>query len=163
MERLATDERFNPALKDLGIFRDHPPSVERADALIQHMKEANIPVQRSKVTTSFRAVAIPQDNGSVEIRFGKTFLFTFGGPDAGTRAQTAVDRLNDFFDSTPDLFEVTTATDGWVYGKTRPLFKMTQDDASAAKTTVPNLQGLAVDNIKKGLFTLGYKTWEEGE
>jgi beta-barrel assembly-enhancing protease len=161
MERFAEDERFNPRLKDLGIFRDHPPSRERADTLIQHMKEANVPIQRSKVTTSFRATATAQVDGTVDVRFGKTHLVTFGGPGAMDRAQTAVDRLNTFFDSSPDLFQVSVASDGWVFGRSRPLIKVTPDDAQAAKSTLTSLQVAAVANIKKSLFTMDYRTWEQ--
>jgi predicted Zn-dependent protease len=160
MERFAEDERFNPALKDLGIFRDHPPSRERADALIEHMKEASVPIQRSKVTTSFRATSTLEHDGSYDVKFGKTHLVTFAGVDAQSRSQTAVDRLNDFFDSTPDLFQVSISSDGWVYGLGRPLIKVTADDAFLARLSLLSLQGDAVANIKKSLYTLSYKTWE---
>ncbi len=160
MERLATDERFNPLIKDLGIFRTHPPSRERAEALIQRMGEANIPIQRSKVTTSFRATALPQPDGTIELKFGKAHLVSFAGVGADARAQTAADRLNEFFDSSPGIFQVSSSADGWVYGRSRPLIKVTPDDAIAAKTTLTSLQGAAVANIKRSLYTLGYKTWE---
>jgi Zn-dependent protease with chaperone function len=159
MERLAADERFNPLVKDLGIYRTHPPSRERAEALIKHMVEANVPIQRSKVSTSLRVTASAQPDGTFELKFGKTHLFNIGGQGANARAQTASDRLNDFFDSTPEVFQVSTGTDGWVYGKNRPLIKVTTDDAEAAKTTLFSLQGQAVANIKRSVYALGYKTW----
>ncbi|RYG44522.1 hypothetical protein EON79_14725, partial [bacterium] len=95
MERLARDERSGPAY-DWGIYRSHPPSRERAEALTGYMKEAKIPIQRSEVTTSFRATSKPGDDGTVELFFGKKKLVSMAGDGAIERAATAVKRLNSY-------------------------------------------------------------------
>ncbi|MFV3255225.1 hypothetical protein, partial [Klebsiella pneumoniae] len=68
MERLARDERNSPNI-DLGIFRDHPPSRERANAIVYQMNVRHLPIRRSKVSTSLAASAKPGDKGSYDIYF----------------------------------------------------------------------------------------------
>jgi predicted Zn-dependent protease len=160
MEQLAFDERYHPELKELGIYRDHPPSLERAESMLQHMREANIPLHRSHVTTSFRATAVTQLDGTVQVLFGKKMICTFGGADAKDRANTAAQRLNDFFDAEPELFDVSVNSDGWIYGRNQPLLKFTDDDAKVMNSSITGLQTVAANNIKKSLYTMGYRIWD---
>jgi len=159
MERLARDEKNQPTI-DWGIYQTHPPSRERADSLSHDMAEANVPIERSKVTTSFRATVKPGEDHSVDILFGKKKLVSFGGSDALQRADDTVVRLNSFFDDVPDLFEIGTGEDGAILGRRRPLIKLTADDAAVAKMTVEDLKKETVRNLRVALYGLAYRVWD---
>jgi predicted Zn-dependent protease len=105
MERLAFKEsRLGPNI-DWGIQRTHPPSRKRVVELRGRLTTNNIPIARSEVTTSFRVAARESGERRV-LSFGVSPLFTVGGAEAANRAETLVDRLNRFFDSSPQIFSV---------------------------------------------------------
>lgn len=104
MERLAYRDRNGPNF-DLGIHRTHPPSKERARALLRFLKEHGVPIERSKVTTEFRVTSSIVDTG-IQLKFGQRPLFVLAGDDAAARADEMVLALNRFFDATPQQFEV---------------------------------------------------------
>lgn len=160
MERLAAKDRSAPTFYDLGIYRTHPPSRERADALIKYMREADIPIRRSRVASSLRAEAKPADNGSVMVTFGGKPLVSFGGNDALLRADAAVQRLNNFFDSVPEMYEVSTGDSGEILGRRQELLALSSEDASAANTSLDDLQKTTISRIKKALFKIGYRVWD---
>ncbi|MCL6623673.1 MAG: M48 family metalloprotease, partial [Fimbriimonadales bacterium] len=104
LERLAFRDRNRPTV-DWGIFQTHPPTAERAKAIIRLMKENNIPIERSKVTTSFR-VSCRSDAEGAHLFFGEKLLFTLKGEQAQERADDAMAHLNSFFDAVPEPFQV---------------------------------------------------------
>ncbi|RYG35128.1 hypothetical protein EON81_13625 [bacterium] len=159
MERLARDERSGPAY-DWGIYRSHPPSRERAEALSGYMKEAKIPIQRSEVTTSFRASSKPGDNGTVDLFFGKKKLVSMAGDNAIERASTAVKRLNDYYDNVPELFSLQVGTDGVIKGRNRPLLELNAEDAKAAKMPITELRESTLKNVRSSLFNLAFRIWD---
>src|SRR5687767_12158529 len=106
MERLARDQRSREAV-DWGIFRTHPPSRDRADAMVSYFKANHVPIHRSIVSTSSRTTVVAKPDGTFDAVFGKKPIYTFAGKDAAVRAEQAVQKLNVFFDSVPELFEVT--------------------------------------------------------
>lgn len=138
----------------LGIFRTHPPSKERADKLIQEMAAAHIPVQRSAVTTSFSTSLKRIEPGKVEAWFGSRRIFTFIGADAEARAQTAAAKLNQFFDQTPEMFEVAVRSDGSVVGRNKVLFQIEPEDAQRLKVDVGELQTETVQALKRSVSFL---------
>ncbi len=163
MERLALVENSQPQYSStLGIFRDHPPSKERADAMLQKLKQYNIPVERSKVSTSFRAIVKPDDKiaGAVVITFDGRNLLSFAGNNALTRADEAAVKLNTFIDSSPATFEVATGMDGVILGGTQKLLQFTPEDAVAQGKSVAELQRLAVLNIRGALYMVAIRIWE---
>lgn len=157
MERLARDERLQ-SRQDLGIFQTHPVTRERAEAATQRLQALNIPIKRSLVSKSFRVELKPVSEG-VEAWFYNKKLYTFGGDDAKERAEDAAKRLNDFFDSVPELWDVQVRGDA-VYGKSSKLIEIDPDDAKVAKTTVLKLKTAAVAQIKNSLFGLAYRVWD---
>lgn len=159
MERLALQER-NGAQIEMGIYRSHPPSRERAESLVKEMGQANLPIRRSKVCTSFRATVRPGEKGMIDLLFGKRRLTSFAGSDALTRADAAVDELNRFYDSTPELFEMRVADDGKVMGREELLFQLKNEDAVAAGTTVDKATADALKNMKLCLSSLGFRVWD---
>lgn len=161
MERLARDERSNPArLVDWGIFRTHPPSRERAESLTLRLNEHQIPIRRSAVTETFRCQVVPSEAGGVDVLFGGKKLHTFGGDSALQRADTAADKLNTFFDQVPELFEVRALSDGVLEGKRRFLFRVTAEDALLAGVTTTELADQVENNLKRSLYMLAYRVWD---
>jgi predicted Zn-dependent protease len=160
MERLASKDRNRPIYFDLGIYRTHPPGRDRADSLMKYMRDANVPIRRSRVASSLRAESKPTDNGSVLVTFGGKPLVAFAGNDAITRADTAVDRLNNFFDSVPEMYEVQAADDGSILGRRQELLSLTAEDALAAKSSLDDLQKTTLGRIRSALFKIGYRVWD---
>src|SRR5438309_2189307 len=104
MERLAQKERFlTPWERNLGILQTHPISRDRADAMIQNLRAFNIPIKRSKASPTYRVALKDGADGVVIATFNGHRIYTFGGNEARERAQLAQTRLNDFFDSVPEL------------------------------------------------------------
>ncbi|MCX7799682.1 MAG: M48 family metalloprotease [Fimbriimonadales bacterium] len=160
MERLAVDERNRPKI-DWGIYRTHPPSRDRAMELAAKIRAAGVPIERSKVTRTFRALAEPgKAQGSVEIRFNGSRIATLAGPDALARAEKACSKLNAFFDRVPELFQVSAREDGRVVGLGKELFRITADDASLAGQSVEDAAFASVQAIKRSLYFLSYRIWE---
>lgn len=161
MERLAQDEHSNAAAQiDWGIYRTHPPSKERADAILADMKRFNIPVQRSAVTTRYRTEVEPGKDQGVEIWFNKRKLYTFGGSDALTRADDAAAKLNAFFDSTPQMFDVS-AQGATIVGRRQSLFSASSEDALSGGKSVDELASDAAEAIRGSLFTYAFAIWRE--
>ena len=161
MERLERDERSNPARAvDWGIYRTHPPSRERAEALTQELNEHQIPIRRSAVTETFRCQVVPAEGAGVDVLFGGRKLHTFGGDSALQRADTAAEALNAFFDQVPELFEVRALPDGVIEGQGHFLFRVTAEDAAIAGLTTTELADRIEGSIKRSLYMLAYRVWD---
>lgn len=159
IERLARSQRAIESI-DWGIYRTHPPSRERAEAITKYLEANKIPIRRSLVSTSSRVQLEPQPDGSVEASFGGKTIFTFAGPIAAQRAETASAKLNEFFDSVPQLYEVSFSPDGVIRGRKDTLFRITQEDAQAAKVPVERLSAETVKAIKGSMFVLAFRVWD---
>lgn len=160
MERLARKDLTEPLGYELGIYRTHPPSRDRANALIGYMKADNLPIRRSRVAQSFRVVAKPADNGTVQLTLGRRAIVSLAGDDALVRADQAVQKLNEFFDSVPEAFEVQPGSNGDLLARQEPLFALSQADATANKATLLELQRSTVSHIRAALFSIGYRVWD---
>ena len=158
MERLQYRDRFQPKI-DWGIYQTHPLSEERAKFILGKLKEMNVPIKRSQTTTSLAAKAVPQDDGSVDVLFGKTKIFNFRGPDSGARSLDAVERLNEFFDSVPDMFEVGMES-ARLTGRGRTLFRVEQPDTETFNNSTELTLQDAATNIRKAVFDLAYRMWQ---
>jgi len=162
MEHLGVLERSQPQYyANLGIFRTHPPSKERADSMIKYLKENGIPIQRSKVSTSFRATVQPDDKipGAVVITFAGKNLFSLAGSDALTRADGVAAKLNAFLDTTPELYEVSQGADGSILGRSERLLQFGPEDATAQSKTIADLQKETIANIRTALYTVSFRIW----
>jgi len=159
MERLARDERNGPAI-DWGIYRTHPPSRDRADALTKYMRQANLPVRRSRVSTTLRADTKPADDGTVKVIFGKREIVALAGPDAIERGDRIAQRLNGFFDSVPEMFELQAGQNGTIVGRRQPIIQLTHEDAVAAKVTVEELQAKTLKALRLALFNVSLRVWD---
>jgi predicted Zn-dependent protease len=151
LERLAFREKSSPRI-DWGIFRTHPPSATRARRLTELLTEHSVPMERSKVTTSFRAVAIKQEH-SVLVRFGERPLFELKGEQAETRATEAVTALNTFFDSMPEAFQAR-AVGPRLVGRNQTLVEFMIDDGDDPA----RLASAALETVKAAVFSLSMRT-----
>lgn len=158
MERLAKAQRAYD-VSSLGIFQTHPPSRERATSLVEHLEALDIPIRRSLVSSAYR-VAPVNEKGNEKLVFEDKTLTTFTGKEAPDRAKNAASRLNEFFDTVPDLFEVTARADGTIVGRGRILFQITEEDAKATNMTVAQAGKEAVEQIKRSLYTLAFRVWD---
>ncbi len=158
MERLRMKETIN---FDPGIYRTHPPSKFRAEKIDGFMRKSGIPIRRSLVTTQFRASWRELEDGAVAVFFGPRKLFTFApGPDAVGRGNDTVKGLNEFYDSVPEMFEITTGSGGVIYGRSRVVVQLSEADAAYAKVPIDRLQTLVSNNMRRSAESLGYHVWE---
>lgn len=158
MERLQAKQGAMDQSIDQGIFRTHPPSKVRADKIEAYMKKNLIPIRRSVVAYDFR-VNNKIDNGVTTLFFGKRKLFVVGG-NSPERANSFTKALNTFFDRVPEMYEVTTGTDGNIYAKNRTLITLTEDDARANNMDMEQLQNSVAKSIRSSIFSLAYHIWE---
>lgn len=154
MEHLGRDERLGPTLK-LGIFRTHPPSPQRAQALISEMKAANIPVQRSLSATTFQTLVKPGETGSVDVMYQGSPIFEFRGDHAVDRAEAASKFLDDFLDTMPDLNAVTIGQDHVINGGNDALFQVTPADVQSGQT-IDSVTQLAVHAVQNAIYRYKY-------
>lgn len=159
MERMVRDEKRNPRAQDPGIYRTHPPSWARAEAITEEMKRFNLPIRRSRVSPSCRVEVKPHEDGTVAITFNQKPIVALAGADALDRADKSATRINAFFDSEPELFEITTSTDGEILGRKQALIELTHEDAVASNSTVSQLTADAAKNLKSSMGSLSYRIW----
>ena len=156
MERLARKNQLSDNI-DWGIYRSHPPSRERARTLIAYMEKAKVPIRRSRVASSYRTTVQDAPDGAT-LLYGKKTLATFSGPDAKARAAAAATNVNDFFDSSPDLFELRKGADGKIMGGGKTLFQLTPADGAP----VADRQAQAVKAMQLAMYAIGSRVWDRG-
>lgn len=154
MERLAFKDRGTPSV-NYSILQTHPPTAERAKAMMKRLQDFNIPIKRSLVSTSCRSSVVPGENG-VELWFGKSKVYDFAGSEALMRADAAAAALDQFFDSVPALYELTVRDTTKIVGQDRLLFEISADDGPNAIQKVE----LAYSQLKKLVFDLNYRLWQ---
>jgi hypothetical protein len=98
-------------------------------------------------------------DGAIEAWFDRRKIMTFAGPDAKGRSLEVAERLNSFYDQVPELFDVTFKDDT-VVGQRQSLFRVTKEDAAAAKTTPEELAKQSATAIQRSLFLLAYRVWD---
>jgi len=161
MERLAMKDGFFDRVLNNTIMQTHPVTKERALAMIDDLKAAGIPIQRSKASPSFRVLLIDAKDGTVDAYFNKTKIYKFAGPDARKRAEAAVPILNSFYDSVPELYQVTPdAVTSAICFKGVPVFTVDRQDAEALNIPERKLMDSTVTAIKGSLFNLNYFVWQ---
>lgn len=158
MEKLAKRNMLSDNI-DWGIYKSHPPSKERADTLTGYMKQAHIPIRRSKVAASFRTTVQDASGGGVDLRYSGKTLISFGGADAKARATAAADRVNEFFDSQPQLFELKKGDNGQILGAGKVLFTITKSDSVPGAATV-DPQAQAMKAMQLALYGIGSRIWD---
>ena len=160
MERLSLKDYIYSG-PEVGIFRTHPPSKFRAEKIEEYMTLRKIPIQRSRVTTSFKTTAVPQPDGTVNVIFGKKLLVKLQpeieDPDRVTKIVTT---LNAFMDGVPEMYDVQEGDNGVIYGQNKVLFRLTPKDAALAKIPIEKLQQDVVKRLKDSIFSIAYHAWD---
>ncbi len=156
MERLRYDEMLRPNV-DWGIFATHPPTRERAKAFIERLRMNSIAIRRSATTTSLRSDVVPGDNGAVELWYLGSKIFSFGGSAALSRADQAAERINQFMDGLPKLFEVRVDDLGNIVGGKEVLFAIAEPDWLVVKSDEFTLQNDTVRALKGAIYKLNQR------
>ncbi|MDZ7379785.1 MAG: M48 family metalloprotease, partial [candidate division KSB1 bacterium] len=156
LERLAFRDRNRPTI-DWGVFQTHPPTAERAKAILRLMKEHNVPIERSKVTTSFRVV-LQEDAKGVNLLLGEKPLFTLKGEKAKDRAEETAGRLNSFFDAVPEPFQVVARGNELFWGQ-HLLVQFQPEDAG--EEPLSTFTAKALKNLKDALFSLSMRIFRD--
>lgn len=155
MERLAFKDRAQPSV-NYTILQTHPPTAERARALMSRLRDAKVPIRRSTVSTSLRSNVLPGEDNAVELWFGKSKLYVYGGTDALTRADAAASALDSFFDSVPALYELELVDKTKIIGQDKLLIETSPDDGPNPGQNAE----VAFSVLKRLLFDLNYRLWQ---
>lgn len=158
MERLAFDERAEGRI-DWGIFRSHPPSRDRVNAILGMFRGAGIPVQRSVSSTTLRALPVEEADGTHTLRLLKRTIAVFRGADAASRAEEAANRLNPLLDRIPAVFDIDSRPGGAVLVKGEVIFRFGESDLAESET-VAGVTDRAVRELKAAAFELQYRVWD---
>jgi hypothetical protein len=158
IERLARQERLKPEV-ELGIYRTHPPTLERAQALIRELTELGIPINRrevdptlgarvEKVTTDGGVYADVVMNGTRIVRLADN-----GTAGAEERAKTVAKMVNTLFDDNLLAFDLSLSSDKTrVLARRRTLIALTDADARASGLTVQQVAQNALDALRNLLW-----------
>ena len=158
MERLARDELRSPE-RDLGIFKTHPPSPERAQALLAQLQDLNVTINRRDVDPTLSAhIATASMNGVelAEVTMNKTVVARMAAADGRTaqdRAKQLSGALNRLFDSGLQMYEVRLAADKCsIVARNQTVLSFCTADAAAQKATAEDLARNAMEAIKNLLW-----------
>ncbi len=160
MEKLARKNALQDSL-DWGIYKSHPPSRERAQTLTGYMNQHHVPIRRSRVAASYRTTCRDTVGGGVELVFAGKALTTFAGSDAKARATAAAERVNAFFDQSPELFELKPGADGAILGDNRPLFQVTSTDSQFTNQSLLERQAQTLKAMQLALYATGGRVWNQ--
>lgn len=131
MERLAREEQLRPQ-PDPGAFRDHPRTDERVAYIDAELRRRGIPVVRRVAADYLRLATRTVAEGDRpvgEILVNETVILRLPDP---TRVAVIAERLDRFFDTDPDPWQVATLRFGetWeIVGGRGVLMTVTQADA----------------------------------
>jgi predicted Zn-dependent protease len=129
MQRLSLLEKRSPEFK-LGIFQTHPPSDERADAILNQLKEEKIAFEPRAVTGGKTAVVNETDD-RITLKVSDVIVLELAksGANAPARAQSAATKINEFLRSNGQIHEITTTADGKLLGRGQLLVVANAADA----------------------------------
>lgn len=142
MEHLADAERYSGQPTDLGIYQDHPVTVDRVAYIRADLLRRGIPIVRRPSEGYLRITLDPDppaEKQPVTIRVDGDPILTVApaveGRSSAERAQGIVAQLDAFFNRDPAPFDVraVNVADHWsVTGGERVLFEATPQDAALA-------------------------------
>ncbi|HEY3782295.1 MAG TPA: M48 family metalloprotease [Fimbriimonadaceae bacterium] len=162
MERLNRQDHAIDSIVKNTIIQDHPITKERVDAFEDDLRNAGIPIERSKASPTFRVLLTDCPDGTVDATLNSRKIYKFGGPDAKVRAAAIAEKLNHFYDEVPQAYDLSARNDPYAIGyKTDVLFTVLPEDAAANKMTQDKLVEDTVGAMKKSLIDLGYRVWVE--
>ncbi|HEY3411938.1 MAG TPA: M48 family metalloprotease [Armatimonadota bacterium] len=141
MERLArTEQHSGSSAVDLGIFRTHPWSADRAIALRNALEKAGVDINRRAVMKSLRVTVEPvKDVDAAALVMDNKTVITLA-PDGKTaaldRGKAAAQQLNDLLNKDLSAREVYVAKNGTdIVARNRVVISVNDADARLAKST----------------------------
>lgn len=158
MERLARQERLRPDV-ELGIYRTHPPSLERSQALVRALTQMKVAINRREVdpTLGARVELVEKDtvryadvsmNGTLIARLAGTSTVT-----AEDRANALAKTVNTLFDDDLVSFELGLSADRTrVLARRRTLIAVTDADARGAGQSVQQVAEGTLDALRNLLW-----------
>ncbi len=158
MERLARDEARRPE-RQLGIFRTHPPSRERAQAMLNLFRELNIPVNRRAVArilpVELREKTV-QDRSLVEVYLDSVPVFAPADRDGQTSAERArqiSERLDSLLNEGIQMFDIRLSSDRrTVVARSHPILTIEPEDAALHGKSMQELAEQVSNAIKRALW-----------
>ena len=128
MQRLQVEENHHPDVK-LGIFATHPPSDERADAVLAQMKRDGLAFTPREVSGGAQFV-LAEKPDRYTVSMGSLTLLEFAKVgDGRARAQLATTRLSELWKSDLKVYELDVAPDGTLTARGQSLATPTANDA----------------------------------
>lgn len=141
MQRFEVEEKRRPKTEP-GIFRTHPPSEERAEAVKNEILAMGLPFNPRAVSGGASAGVVVED-GRVRVDFKKITLMEFAvtGSEAATkkRAEKAATALNDLLKDNVQLYEIKVQTTGEgarLAARGMEIVRVTPADAALQKLSV---------------------------
>jgi len=158
MERLARDETRRPE-RQLGIFRTHPPSRERAQAMLNLFRELNIPVNRRAVArilpVELREKTV-QDRNLVEVYLDSVPVFAPAdrdGQPSAERARQISERLDSLLNDGIQMFDIRLSSDKrTVVARNHPILTIEPEDAALYGKSMQELAEQVSNAIKRALW-----------
>ncbi|GIV18367.1 MAG: peptidase M48 [Armatimonadota bacterium] len=158
MERLARDESRRPE-RQLGIFRTHPPSRERAQAMLNLFSELNIPVNRRAVA---RILPVElreknmQDRNLTEVYLDSVPVFApadSNGRSSAERARQIGERLDSLLNDGIQMYDIRLSSDKrTVVARNNPILTIEPEDAALYGKSVQELAEQVSNAIKRALW-----------
>lgn len=154
MERLARKEMFGT--QELGIMRTHPPTPERAQALLAELESLKVPINRRETDPSLRAVAGVSGGAGgtsiADVRLGNTLICKVtdaSGVTAKARAEKTAATVNQLLDAGLQTYEVRISADGTkVTARGITLVQFTAQDMTAQSKSAAELSAAAKQAIQ---------------
>jgi len=162
MERLARKERLLPEVT-LGIYRTHPPTVERVRALTDELRSLQVPIARRETDPSLGVqVRLGAENGiqTADVRMNDAVIARFGpleGQTAESRAQTLARNVNRLLDEGLKAFELRLGGSD----RSRVLARF-QTLVAYAPSDAALTPGQTVEQLARGTIeALGNMLWQD--
>jgi predicted Zn-dependent protease len=139
MRRLELLEERSPEV-NLGIFRTHPPSDERADSMLARLQSEKIAFEPRAVTGGKVAVVNDKpDRFSLQIGDVTVLEIAKSGANAAARAQSAATGINEFLRGNGQVHELSTSATGELKGRGQTLASGSAADAKLQKVELAAL------------------------
>jgi len=158
MERLARDEARRPE-RQLGIFRTHPPSKERAQAMLNLFRELNIPVNRRAVArilpVELREKAM-ENRTVIEVYLDNVPVFAPAdreGQTSAERARQISERLDSLLNEGIQMYDVRLSSDKrTVVARNHPILTVEAEDAALYGKSEQEVAEQVSNAIKRALW-----------
>ncbi len=158
MERLARDESRRPE-RQLGIFRTHPPSRARAQAMLDLFKQLNIPVNRRAVArilpVELKEKTI-ENHSLTEVYLDNVPVFApapSNGQSSAERARQISARLDALLNDGIQMYDIRLTSDKrTVVARNNPILTIEPEDAVLYGKSMQELAQQVSNAIKRALW-----------